>query len=215
MGSGSTAVAVAAAAAADATYAAANAAAVAAANAAASAHAASAANANLPRDQLPLTSVPPAITFVISPADRRQLAAAAARGAALLAEATRESDNAVRAAERREKTTKEVTVGLASPTNVRASQYTVGGINVSWASVVGATGYEVYRSSSAFLPPTTRIATTSSLTYRDTSTVPGAFTEDIVRAMAAYKLPEWVRISIGTADQCRRCIEVLKQVLQS
>ena len=37
----------------------------------------------------------------------------------------------------------------------------------------------------------------------------------IVRAMAAYKLPEWVRISIGTADQCRRCIEVLKQVLQS
>jgi|UniRef100_UPI003784FFE8 histidinol-phosphate aminotransferase len=35
----------------------------------------------------------------------------------------------------------------------------------------------------------------------------------IVRAMAAYKLPEWVRISIGTMPQNERCIEVLKQVL--
>jgi histidinol-phosphate aminotransferase len=35
----------------------------------------------------------------------------------------------------------------------------------------------------------------------------------IVRAMAAYKLPEWVRISVGTMDQNRRCIEVLRQVL--
>ncbi len=35
----------------------------------------------------------------------------------------------------------------------------------------------------------------------------------IVRAMAAYKLPEWVRISIGTEPQNRRCIEVLRQAL--
>jgi histidinol-phosphate aminotransferase len=35
----------------------------------------------------------------------------------------------------------------------------------------------------------------------------------IVRAMAAYKLPEWVRISVGTMSQNQRCIEVLKQVL--
>ena len=35
----------------------------------------------------------------------------------------------------------------------------------------------------------------------------------IIRAMAAYKLPEWVRISIGTMPQNHRCIEVLKQVL--
>ncbi|MCP5557386.1 MAG: histidinol-phosphate transaminase [Verrucomicrobiaceae bacterium] len=35
----------------------------------------------------------------------------------------------------------------------------------------------------------------------------------IVRAMAAYKLPEWIRISIGTMDQCQRCIQVLKEVL--
>jgi histidinol-phosphate aminotransferase len=35
----------------------------------------------------------------------------------------------------------------------------------------------------------------------------------IVRAMAAYKLPEWVRISIGTMEQNRRCIDVLKSVL--
>lgn len=35
----------------------------------------------------------------------------------------------------------------------------------------------------------------------------------IVRAMAAYKLPEWIRISIGTLEQCQRCIQVLKEVL--
>ncbi len=35
----------------------------------------------------------------------------------------------------------------------------------------------------------------------------------IVRAMASYKLPDWVRISIGTMDQNRRCLEVLDSVL--
>lgn len=35
----------------------------------------------------------------------------------------------------------------------------------------------------------------------------------IVRAMAAYKLPEWVRVSVGTMEQCVRCVDVLKQVL--
>lgn len=35
----------------------------------------------------------------------------------------------------------------------------------------------------------------------------------IVRAMSSYKLPEWVRISIGTAAQNRRCLEVLDSVL--
>ncbi|QQL46250.1 histidinol-phosphate transaminase [Sulfuriroseicoccus oceanibius] len=35
----------------------------------------------------------------------------------------------------------------------------------------------------------------------------------IVRAMRGYKLPEWVRISIGTMDENRRCIEVMKELL--
>jgi histidinol-phosphate aminotransferase len=35
----------------------------------------------------------------------------------------------------------------------------------------------------------------------------------IVRAMSSYKLPEWVRISIGTPAQNQRCIEVLDSVL--
>ena len=35
----------------------------------------------------------------------------------------------------------------------------------------------------------------------------------IVRAMSSYKLPEWIRISIGTAAQNERCIEVLDSVL--
>ena len=35
----------------------------------------------------------------------------------------------------------------------------------------------------------------------------------IVRAMSGYKLPEWVRISIGTMAENERCIEVLDEVL--
>jgi len=35
----------------------------------------------------------------------------------------------------------------------------------------------------------------------------------IVRAMSGYKLPEWIRISIGTAAQNNRCLEVLDAVL--
>lgn len=34
----------------------------------------------------------------------------------------------------------------------------------------------------------------------------------IVRAMSSYKLPDWVRISIGTDVQNRRCLEVLDSV---
>ena len=35
----------------------------------------------------------------------------------------------------------------------------------------------------------------------------------IIRAMRGYKLPEWVRISIGTQSENERCIEVLDEVL--
>ena len=36
----------------------------------------------------------------------------------------------------------------------------------------------------------------------------------IVRAMSGYKLPEWVRISIGTMPENERCIEVLDEVMR-
>ncbi|MFL6590598.1 MAG: histidinol-phosphate transaminase [Chthoniobacterales bacterium] len=35
----------------------------------------------------------------------------------------------------------------------------------------------------------------------------------IVRALKGYKLPEWVRISVGTMEQNRRCIAALKEIL--
>jgi histidinol-phosphate aminotransferase len=35
----------------------------------------------------------------------------------------------------------------------------------------------------------------------------------IVRAMRGYKLPGWVRISVGTAEENARCLEVLDEVL--
>lgn len=36
----------------------------------------------------------------------------------------------------------------------------------------------------------------------------------IVRALGGYHLPEWVRISIGTMEQNRKCIAALREVLQ-
>jgi histidinol-phosphate aminotransferase len=37
----------------------------------------------------------------------------------------------------------------------------------------------------------------------------------IVRAMSSYKLPDWVRISIGTSAQNQRCAAVLREVLHA
>ena len=37
----------------------------------------------------------------------------------------------------------------------------------------------------------------------------------IVRAMKGYNLPEWVRITIGTMEQNRKCIAALREVLAS
>jgi len=36
----------------------------------------------------------------------------------------------------------------------------------------------------------------------------------IIRAMRSYKLPEWVRISVGTMPQNERCIATLREVLE-
>ena len=35
----------------------------------------------------------------------------------------------------------------------------------------------------------------------------------IVRAMKGYNLPEWLRITIGTMEQNRRCVDALREVL--
>ena len=35
----------------------------------------------------------------------------------------------------------------------------------------------------------------------------------IVRAMSGYKLPDWIRVSIGTPEENQRVIEVLDAVL--
>jgi histidinol-phosphate aminotransferase len=37
----------------------------------------------------------------------------------------------------------------------------------------------------------------------------------ITRPMGGYKLPEWIRITIGTPEENRRCVEALKQAVNS
>ena len=35
----------------------------------------------------------------------------------------------------------------------------------------------------------------------------------VVRAMSGYKLPDWIRVSIGTPEENQRVVEVLDAVL--
>lgn len=35
----------------------------------------------------------------------------------------------------------------------------------------------------------------------------------IVRAMNGYKLPQWIRVSVGTPEQNRRCVEAMRELL--
>ena len=37
----------------------------------------------------------------------------------------------------------------------------------------------------------------------------------IVRALKGYNLPQWIRISVGTMEQNRRCVAALREVLQN
>ena len=61
---------------------------------------------------------------------------------------------------------------LPPPSNVSATATSRGGINVSWSSVSGVTGYRVYRSTSAY-GTYTQVETTSSASYTDNYLSPG------------------------------------------
>jgi histidinol-phosphate aminotransferase len=37
----------------------------------------------------------------------------------------------------------------------------------------------------------------------------------IIRPLKGYNLPDWVRISVGTKEQNKRCIEALKECLST
>ena len=37
----------------------------------------------------------------------------------------------------------------------------------------------------------------------------------IVRELKGYNLPEWIRISIGTMEQNRKCIRALQEILSN
>ncbi|MFP5108799.1 SpoIID/LytB domain-containing protein [Neobacillus sp. C211] len=64
--------------------------------------------------------------------------------------------------------TRQITVTLASPANLKAVASTYNSVNLSWSAVSGASGYEIYRSTSS-TGTYTKIASTSSTSYSSTS----------------------------------------------
>ncbi|WP_179195975.1 SpoIID/LytB domain-containing protein [Bacillus sp. OV166] len=64
--------------------------------------------------------------------------------------------------------TRQITVKLASPANLKAVASTYNSVNLSWSAVSGASGYEIYRSTSS-TGTYTKIASTTSTSYSSTS----------------------------------------------
>lgn len=64
--------------------------------------------------------------------------------------------------------TRKITVTLASPANLKAVASTYNSVNLSWSAVSGASGYEIYRSTSS-TGTYTKIASTTSTSYSSTS----------------------------------------------
>nr|WP_308128884.1 immunoglobulin-like domain-containing protein [Bacillus sp. sid0103] len=64
--------------------------------------------------------------------------------------------------------TRQITVTLASPENLKAVASTYNSVSLSWSAVSGASGYEIYRSTSS-TGTYTKIASTSSTSYSSTS----------------------------------------------
>ncbi|WP_180247630.1 SpoIID/LytB domain-containing protein [Bacillus sp. AFS031507] len=64
--------------------------------------------------------------------------------------------------------TRQITVTLASPANLKAVASTYNSVNLSWSAVSGSSGYEIYRSTSS-TGTYTKIASTTSTSYSSTS----------------------------------------------
>ena len=88
---------------------------------------------------------------------------------------------------------------LSAPTGVSATTGKTDGVTVSWAAVTGATAYQIGRGAAgASSPSETDIGTATSLSYKDTTAVPGVTYAYFVRAVASACTSGWSSSAAGS-----------------
>lgn len=87
---------------------------------------------------------------------------------------------------------------LAVPTGVSATKGNTDGVTVSWSSVTGATSYQVGRCEQAGSTPSVTLGSATSLSYKDTTAVPGVTYKYFVRAVASACTSGWSASATGS-----------------
>ena len=88
---------------------------------------------------------------------------------------------------------------LSVPTGVSATTGNATGVTVSWSSVTGATSYQVGRGAEgASTPSDTNIGTATTLSFKDTTAVPGVTYAYFVRAVASACTSGWSSPTAGS-----------------
>lgn len=87
---------------------------------------------------------------------------------------------------------------LSVPTGVTATKGNTDGVTVNWSGVTGATSYQVGRGAKGASVPSETLGSATSLTYKDTTAVPGVEYDYFVRAVASACTSEWSASATGS-----------------
>ena len=87
---------------------------------------------------------------------------------------------------------------LSVPTGIGATSGNETGVTVSWSSVTGATSYQVGRCEQAGSTPSVTLGSATSLSYKDTTAVPGVTYKYFVRAVAPACTSGWSASATGS-----------------
>lgn len=87
---------------------------------------------------------------------------------------------------------------LAVPTGVTATKGNTDGVTVNWSGVTGATSYQIGRGAKGASAPSETLGSATSLTYKDTTAVPGVEYDYFVRAVASACTSDWSKSATGS-----------------
>lgn len=87
---------------------------------------------------------------------------------------------------------------LSVPTGVTATKGIADGVTVNWSGVTGATSYQIGRGAKGASTPSDTLGSSTSLSYKDTTAVPGVEYDYFVRAVASACTSDWSRSATGS-----------------
>ena len=87
---------------------------------------------------------------------------------------------------------------LSVPTGVTATKGNTDGVTVNWSGVTGATSYQIGRGAKGASAPTETLGSATSLSYMDTTAIPGVEYDYFVRAVASACTSDWSKSATGS-----------------